>query len=384
MPVSKHQLADKRPRSAARAATPRVDTEPSLFDTVRPRPIIVGTGLIALDVVYGADKSAEPSLAAGGTCGNVLTALSYMGWKAYPVARLASDGAGDWVRDDLRRWGVQLDFAGLPNTAGTPVVVQRIVGRADGTVIHRFSLSCRHCGRWLPTYQAVTGSAMADVVTRLPRPDVCFIDRASRGAVVLAEWAKESGALVYTEPSGRSTPEQLACLLGSAHILKYSSDHSELVERARSVQRKGITPSMPWLEIETLGVAGLRYRSAHTRGWHFLKANALLRTVDSAGAGDWCTAGILHVLGQAGADVVEHAPRDIVNGALAFGQALSAWTCGYEGARGGMYAVTKPAFRAAVLEIVGGAYPEPRDTNTAIRVDGEQLALCRDCTVSVA
>lgn len=53
------------------------------FDLPGPRPAIAGTGLIALDVVIPNEPRSLPQLWAGGTCGNVLTALAYLGWDSY-------------------------------------------------------------------------------------------------------------------------------------------------------------------------------------------------------------------------------------------------------------------------------------------------------------
>ena len=87
------------------SSKPGVD---AFVDLVKPAPTIVGTGLVALDVVFGiADTSRPTSKAAGGTCANVLTALSFLGWNAYPLARLGSDGASELVVQDLERWKVR-------------------------------------------------------------------------------------------------------------------------------------------------------------------------------------------------------------------------------------------------------------------------------------
>ena len=53
-----------------------------LFALAEQRPVVVGTGLVALDVVINSDVHRPPRLWAGGTCGNVLTILSYLGWHA--------------------------------------------------------------------------------------------------------------------------------------------------------------------------------------------------------------------------------------------------------------------------------------------------------------
>jgi len=70
------------------------------------RPIVIGTGLLALDIVFSADDAMAPQFYAGGTCGNVLVILSYLGWKSYPVARLNEDAASGYVVKDLKRWAV--------------------------------------------------------------------------------------------------------------------------------------------------------------------------------------------------------------------------------------------------------------------------------------
>ena len=63
--------------------------------------IIVGAGLISLDVLIWDEQRVPISYYVGGTCGNVMMILSHMGWDAYPIARL--DGTKDGVRvlDDM-------------------------------------------------------------------------------------------------------------------------------------------------------------------------------------------------------------------------------------------------------------------------------------------
>ena len=74
-------------------------------------PKVFGAGLIALDVVIGATPEAPVRSYAGGTCGNVLAILAFLGWEAYPIARLNADVASERVRSDLSRWGVHLNHA---------------------------------------------------------------------------------------------------------------------------------------------------------------------------------------------------------------------------------------------------------------------------------
>src|SRR5436190_16874543 len=90
------------------------------------RPTVLGTGLVALDLVIGGSPENRSRCYAGGTCGNVLTILSFLGWDAYPLARLNGDFTSNWVRDDLRRFGVHTDFLSLPPTNPAPVIIEWI------------------------------------------------------------------------------------------------------------------------------------------------------------------------------------------------------------------------------------------------------------------
>jgi fructokinase len=341
------------------------------------RPTIVGTGLISLDVVFEAEVKRDPFLWTGGTCGNVLSILSYLGWRAFPVARLNGDPASRCVEEDLSRWGVRLDHAKTMPGSRTPIIVHRIAKSRSGLPYHRFSWTCPNCGEWLPGYQPVLASAAESIVERLPAPQVFFLDRVSRGALLLAKACAAKGGLVVFEPAGFGEPKLFKEALELAHILKYSH------ERVRSFQGF-VNLAGPLLEIETLGAEGLRYRSrivgARTDGWEVLDAYDVPDLRDAAGAGDWCTAGLIHMLSQAGLSAMKKARRPQLEDALRFGQALAAWNCGYEGARGGMYAVDKKTFRLQVQGILardGAKVAKKEVPNAVVREAFE--CICPGC-----
>jgi sugar/nucleoside kinase (ribokinase family) len=319
------------------------------FDLVGPKSTVVGTGLIALDVVISHNEPQSLQHWAGGTCGNVLTILSYLGWESYPVARLNGDKASKCISKDLKRWSVHLEFATSKPTADTPIIIQKISRNSIGEVFHRFSLSCPYCGASLPTYKPVLASAAEVIATRLSSPNVFFFDRVSRGSIILAKASSESGAIIVFEPSGVGDPQLFREALALTHILKYSNERmsqlSELVPSAR-----------PLIEIQTLGKEGLRYRSKTTsckiNGWQHLDAYKIEQVKDTSGAGDWCTAGIIHRLGQEGFAEFKKISPGKLHDAIRFGQALSAWNCGFEGARGGMYIANQKKFREDVVEIM--------------------------------
>jgi fructokinase len=279
----------------------------------------------------------------------VLTALSFLGWNAYPLGRLAGDGACERVTRDFERWGVKQEFLRLLPPAPTPVVIHRIRRGQSGEITHRFSLSCPECGRWLPTYKAVPAQAILESLPDLPKNEVCFIDRPSRGAIELAEHAAAQGALVYVEPSGQASRHLLRRLLQLADVVKYSDKNSDWIKDAWSRE------ATPALIVETNGAKGLRYRTHRTDLWRRCPPFVVDTIADAAGAGDWTTAGIIHTLGQGGAHALDYLPEVVIREGIQFGQALGAWACAFEGSRGGMYAQGKRAFRKAVRGIIDGS-----------------------------
>jgi sugar/nucleoside kinase (ribokinase family) len=333
------------------------------FDITAPAPHVVGTGLIALDVIV--KRGSKPSGKwTGGTCGNVMSILSYLGWGSYPVARLNGDDASKQVLADFERWGVRLKFAKTEPEAETPIVIHKIRKNAAGQAVHGFSLNCPYCGAFLPTYRAVLASAAERVASKIKNPKVFFFDRVSRGALILAKDCADKGALIVFEPSGGGEPKLFLEALALTHILKYSSERvgnfRELISQAR-----------PLLEIETIGKEGLRYRGTKTSGnsnaWRRLKAHNTGSVKDTAGAGDWCAAGLIHSIGQNGLESFENIRADSLLQALSFGQAFAAWTCGFEGARGGVYQCSKKTFQNEVAAILERSKSQSQDAETELR-----------------
>ena len=321
-------------------------------------PSVFGTGLVALDVIISADPDRAPVFAAGGTCGNVMAGLSYLGWEAFPVARLNGDAASTIVRADLQRSGVALDFAMETPGTETPIVIQTIRRDRQGNPTHRYSLTCPGCGAWFPAFRAVTNEAalmVIDAVTEARHggftpPRVFFFDRVSRGALTLAQAFADRGALVVFEPVGVGDPKLFIEAIGLAHVVKYSHDRlPEFAERADPWQRRKDKRRGPFIEIETMAADGLRFRTPRQRNkWRKLDAITASKLLDTAGAGDWCTVGFLEVLGKDGLAGAENARVTDFEEALRFGQSAAAIACGYEGARGVMMQLSRTAFTTAV------------------------------------
>ena len=267
-----------------------------------------------------------------------------------------NDAASKRVRADMARWGVRLDYSQCSPTSHTPIIVQEIQKRSDGSPTHRFHWVCRSCGGSLPKFRAVTKNATEAVVPALSNASVFFLDRLSRSAITLAEIASNEEAVVVFEPSGTATTELFLEAIRIAHVVKYSAQR---VSNLRGIFKNN---SSNLVEIQTLGNKGLRYRhrfKTKVSNWMHLKALCVPRLVDSCGSGDWCTAGFIaksSVNGQLG---LRQAGARGTRNALKYGQALATWNCGFEGARGGMYVVDRHTFDKQIKALVIGQYDAP-------------------------
>lgn len=355
--------------------------------THRLRPTAIGTGLVALDVVCSTQSKSVPAYFAGGTCGNVLTILSYLGWRALPISRLAPGKPAERLLADLRHWKVQTSLITTSEDGSTPVIFHRIGRRANGDPFHSFSWRCPECGHYLPGYKAVTGTAAEAIAKQLPNSQVFFFDRVSRGALTLAREAAKHGAVVVFEPSGLGDPALFREAWSISHIVKYSH------ERLRDIADLGLKASDKenvLLEIETLGAEGLRYRSnlpdGRTRRWQTLAAFQVNGLKDAAGCGDWCTAGILSKIARAGVKGLQKTGSKPLLDAVRFGQAAAAWNSGFEGARGGMYRFDADTFQAHAKAIVESGNMQSAD-ETHMTDPRQQLShfcpACQDASVAV-
>ena len=340
-------------------------------------PAVFGTGLIALDLVVGLDASADVQASAGGSCGNVLSILAYLGWSSFPIARLNGDAASDRVRADFRRWNVRLEYVSCGPSAYTPIIVQELRLGRDGKPRHRFSWSCPQCGEWLPGFKPVTREAIEIVSPSLHSAQVFFLDRLSSAAISLATEAARNGALIVFEPSGRSTEKFLAQALQVAHVVKYSD------QRLCDLPGVMSDDSAVLVEIQTLGERGLRYRHRLGRSkmqWLRLDAEPASRLVDSCGSGDWCTAGLISAIGRHGRQGLEDAGPKGLRSALHYGQMLAAWNCGFEGARGGMYGTSRDRFEQQIAALMSGGATIFEDAPVELLNAG--TVPCPSCPVS--
>lgn len=303
----------------------------------------MGSGFIALDFIFDGKDSKRPSrVFAGGSCGNVLTILPLLGWESHAAARLKEDRFGESIIKDFKRCKVDTELLLREANGVTPVVIQRNLSQSEekkgSGKGFKFEWRCPISGTRLPMYRPQPIRFVEEIIDRIPTAAVFYFDRAEKSLLMMAEELRRRGALIVFEPvSFKEDPVARKCL-EVAHIVKYADDR---IEKSPFIKRR----KRPFLEIQTMGEAGLRYRIskpgvAYT--WRSSPAKSLVRFVDSCGAGDWCTAGIIAQIGKLGAEGLKKLRVSEIVKAIKAGQALSAINCEFPGARGGLYRSERP------------------------------------------
>ena len=295
-----------------------------------------GAGLVALDVILNGSVTTTPMLSAGGSCGNVLSILSFLGWNSYPIARLANDQAGHELMHDLDRWHIHSDHIFINDEGVTPIIIHRILKDKKGNPIHRFEFRDPETKSWLPQFKAITKNVAEKVINKNIIPEVFYFDRMNPGTLELARHFKANGSLIYFEPSSAKDSDTFEKFLAVSDIVKFSHERiPDYEERYNQIQC--------FLEVKTIGESGLVFRSrknTHPNTWNTIKAPSINNLQDAAGAGDWCSAGIISCLGTIGKIGLKNATVSEIKMALNFGQTLGALNCLYDGSRGLMYYYT--------------------------------------------
>lgn len=319
-------------------------------------PGALGMGFVTLDYVKGTGGDFASS---GGSCGNVMAILAWLGWRAAPIARLGADKVGDWVRSDLKRLGVVADYLSCEENVSTPVVVQRFVSGSQGQRSHSFLTSCPDCGRWFPRYQSPTIPQAEAAWKSFGPAQVFYFDRVSPAAVRLARRAREQGALVMFEPSSRGDSRLFDQALEVCHVLKFSTE--------RFGEAVGLTCApKPDVIVQTFGKAGLRARW-HGK-WIQLPAVPAPSFRDAAGSGDWCSAALLYGIAGRGSSGLATVSAAEFAEVLRVGQTFAAMNCSYEGARGLMSETTPDELSEAsgFLGLSGVELPSRHGTTPGI------------------
>ena len=356
--------------------------------TSREKPLVIGAGLVVLDIILN-NGDTTPIFKAGGTCGNVLAGLSYLGWNSAAVARSGTDSAGKLMIKDLLRCRVNVTNVTREDRTKTPRIVERL--NSNGAYPkHTFLLRCPVCHAYLPRFQSPRLDAVKAVISDHKTPAMFFFDRVSPAILELAKTYRDCGALIFFEPNNLNNLTDIERAIFLCHIIKYSGDETNagFPDRDDYLLKK-INPP---LIIKTLGKKGVKFSQSKSAAWHYQRGVSLNKLKDTCGAGDWCTVGFLYFLNGI---AVTHKSSlldalqsyRLVRQSLWHAQVLSAFSCSFVGARGLSESVDSPSlirairrctnYNADIGTLIGSLLLKKRHTQISSQIN--DTAACPIC-----
>lgn len=293
------------------------------------RSRVSGAGFITLDVMLGTGSQLVYT-GIGGSTGNVLSILAFLGWESLPLVNLGRDHVGATIHREFSRLGANMRHVRLNRGLMSPLLYQFA---GEPSEAPRYSFVCPVCGETRRFHENLVDSGGDEFVRCAAESNVFFFDRVTAGTVRMAQAARAGGAFVFFEPSSISVDRGMFdAALSCAHVVKYS------VDRIREPLDHRL--SSGFVEIQTLGARGLRFRKhSLAPDWVGLPALRTGSVADTSGAGDWCTAGFLHALfASRGTSELRDLGYNDIYRSLRLGQSIAALSVGHVGARGMMRA----------------------------------------------
>ncbi len=260
---------------------------------------IIGSGIYNLDTIVVRDYPEWPRLRpftdnvileeVGGTCGNVMCILAWMGWDAKPLACLDDSPEGLMITEDLKRYGCDCRYVTNTPAGGTTLLRCTHKKTADGE--HAMSVRAGSPGgsRFPKRHFLRARDEAPSFLDSLEEaPAVFFFDAPSAGNRLIAKGLRERGSLIYFEPSRLVSNSDFEAVAVS-DIIKFSDENISDVSFAEAYQDK--------VFIQTMGARGVRFKYKE-KPWEFIEGRLVERVVDTEGAGDWYTAAFINILAE--------------------------------------------------------------------------------------
>lgn len=287
----------------------------------------LGAGTFPLDnlLMKHADGSVETIYQhVGGTAGNVMSILAWMGWQTLPAARLDDSEVGLQLKADLESYGCDTRF--LTNTADGGTTILDIIHKTgrDGKPKTAYMAHSPRGGRFVNHrfWTLKQAQALFDSLDQMP--DIFFFDRCAPGNILLAELLYERGVLVYYEPN-EPVDRNFLRAVAASDIVKFSNERHPDVSFTEGYTDK--------LFIQTMNQEGLRYR---LRGgeWKQLTPVSNSNAIDGEGAGDWTSSTLIDALGKRGLPRIADIQASVLEECLMEAQKVASESVTYIGAKG--------------------------------------------------
>ncbi|MFR9777869.1 carbohydrate kinase family protein [Micromonospora sp. MS34] len=308
---------------------------------------VVGESLV--DLIE--DPSGEPVAHPGGSPANVAVALARLGQPTTLLTQLGGDGYGALLRTQLASSGVRLDPASVPDLPRTSVARTQI--GADGQARYDFAID------W-PSFPHGSLSGVADGSECLHTGSLATVLEPGADDVLALVRERRAGTTISFDPNCRPSLARDAArarlrvteLVAVSDLVKVSREDLDWLHPGQPPDKV----ARRWLElgallvVVTLGSAGAL---AITRQEERRVTAPQVAVVDTVGAGDAFTAGLLaalserDLLGVARRPALRAAGPETLDAVLNEAARVAAWTCGRRGAdpptRAELAGLTAPA-----------------------------------------
>lgn len=258
---------------------------------------IIGSGIYNLDTIIVRDYPEWPRLSpftdnvvleeVGGTCGNVMSILAWMGWDARPLACLDDSPEGLKITEYLKRYGCDCRY--VTNTPGGGTTLLRCTHKKTAAGEHTMSVRAGSPGgSRFPKrhFLRARDEAPAFLDSLEEAPAVFFFDDPSAGNRVIAKGLRERDSLIYFEPSRLVSNADFEAVAVS-DIIKFSDENIPDVSFIDSYPDK--------IFIQTMGAEGARCKFKG-KSWVEIEDAPRDPVVDTEGAGDWLSAEFINLL----------------------------------------------------------------------------------------
>ncbi len=245
----------------------------------------------------------------GGTCGNVMCMMGYLGWNVYPQVQFDLHPEGYKMKEDLERYGCDTRFVENIEKGGSSTVKCTHKLNKD-TGEHEISFVQGSAGgsRFPRRKQLRVRDEVPAFLEALDFvPDVFFFDVLEAGPRALAQGLRAKGTLVYFEPESEKDRSKFIKGVEVSDIVKFSGERVTDISFCSDYSDK--------LFIQTLGADGLRF-SLCGREWVKVDAVPVEKVVDWEGCGDTTTSVFLTELGKRGQLKVSEMTEEVVREAL--------------------------------------------------------------------